>query len=152
MSDISSEAVAPLSRLEYRLQIWSSFLVIPLFALANAGVDFRGIDMGDALTSTVAMGVTAGLVLGKTIGISLISFITVKTGLGRLPEGTGWLHVVGLSVVSGIGFTVALFIASLAFDDPALNDLAKVGIFAGSLLAGVVGAAILSRSRPVPQP
>ncbi len=152
LSEISSEAVAPLSRLEYRLQIWSSFLVVPLFALANAGVDFRGIDIGDALTSTVAMGVTAGLVLGKTIGISLLSFVTVKTGLGRLPEGTGWLHIVGLSVVSGIGFTVALFIASLAFEDPALNDLAKVGIFAGSLLAGAVGAAILSRTRPVPKP
>jgi NhaA family Na+:H+ antiporter len=149
LSEISSEAVAPLSRLEHRLQTWSSFVVIPLFALANAGVDFRGVDIGAALTSTVAMGVIAGLVLGKTIGICLLSFITVRTGLGRLPDGTSWLHVVGLSIVSGIGFTVALFIAGLAFDDRALNDLAKVGIFAGSLLAGALGSAVLLRARSV---
>ena len=152
LSDISSEAVSPLSRLEYRLQTWSSFVVIPLFALANAGIDFRDIDIGAALTSTIALGVIAGLVLGKTIGISLLSFITVKTGLGRLPEGTTWLHILGLSVVGGIGFTVSLFIASLAFDDPALNELAKVGILAGSLLAGVLGAALLLRARPEEQP
>ena len=152
LSEISSEAVAPLNRLEQRLQAWSSFVVIPLFALANAGVDLRGIDIGAALTSTVALGVTAGLVLGKMIGISLLSFITVKIGLGRLPEGTSWLHVVGLSIVSGIGFTVALFIAGLAFDDRVLNDLAKVGIFAGSLLAGALGSAVLLRARPVAEP
>ena len=152
LSDISSEAVSPLSRLEHRLQTWSAFVVVPLFALANAGVDFRSIDIGDALTSTVAMGITAGLVFGKTIGITLLSFITVRTGLGRLPEGTSWLHVVGISVVSGIGFTVALFIAGLAFNDPLLNDVAKVGIFAGSLLAGAIGSALLIRARPVDQP
>ena len=152
LSEISSEAVAPLNRLEHRLQAWSSFVVIPLFALANAGVDLRGIDIGAALTSTIALGVTAGLVLGKTIGISLLSFITVKIGLGRLPEGTSWVHLVGLSIVSGIGFTVALFIADLAFDDRFLNDLAKVGIFAGSLLAGALGSALLLRARRVAQP
>jgi NhaA family Na+:H+ antiporter len=104
------------------------------------------------LTSTIALGVIGGLVLGKTIGISLLSFITVKTGLGRLPEGTNWLHIVGLSVVGGIGFTVSLFIASLAFEDPEVNELAKVGILAGSLLAGALGSAVLLRARPVEQP
>lgn len=152
LSDISSEAVAPLSRLEHRLQTWSSFVVVPLFALANAGIDFRGIDIGEALTSTVALGVAVGLVVGKTLGVTLLSFVAVRTGLGRLPDGTNWLHIVGLAAISGIGFTVALFIASLAFDDPALNDLAKVGIFAGSLVAGVIGAALLSRSRPSVEP
>jgi Na+:H+ antiporter, NhaA family len=152
LSDISSEAVSPLSRLEFRLQTWSSFVVIPLFALANAGIDFRDIDIGAALTSPVALGVMGGLVLGKTIGISLLSLVTVKTGLGRLPEGTNWLHILGLSVVGGIGFTVSLFIASLAFEDPQLNELAKVGILAGSLLAGVLGSAVLLRARPVEQP
>ncbi|MGH8948570.1 MAG: Na+/H+ antiporter NhaA, partial [Acidimicrobiia bacterium] len=148
LSDISTEAVSPLSRLEHRLQIWSSFVVVPLFALANAGVDFRGVDIVDALTSSVALGVAAGLVVGKTVGISLFAFIAVRTGIGRLPAGTGWTHVVGLAAVGGIGFTVALFVASLAFIDPTLNDLAKVGIFAGSLVAGVIGALILSRARP----
>ena len=148
LSDISAEAVSPLSRLEHRLQIWSSFVVIPLFALANAGIDFRGVDIVGALTSSVALGVAAGLVVGKTLGISLFAFIAVRTGLGRLPAGTGWTHIVGLAAVGGIGFTVALFVAGLAFSDPALNDLAKVGIFAGSLVAGVIGAGILSRARP----
>ncbi|HEU5113474.1 MAG TPA: Na+/H+ antiporter NhaA, partial [Acidimicrobiia bacterium] len=146
LSDISSEAVSPLSRLEYRLQTWSSFVVIPVFALANAGVDFRGMDIGRALTSDVALGVAVGLVVGKILGVSLFSFIAVKAGLGRLPEQTTWRHIVGLGAVAGIGFTVALFVTSLAFRDPTLIDLAKVGIYAGSLIAGVLGFALLSRA------
>jgi Na+:H+ antiporter, NhaA family len=148
LSEVSSEAVSPLSRLEYRLQTWSSFVVIPIFALANAGVDFRGMDIGRALTSDVALGVAVGLVVGKTLGVSVFSFIAVKAGLGRLPEQTGWRHIFGLSAVAGIGFTVALFVTSLAFRDPALIDLAKVGVYAGSLIAGVVGFALLSRADP----
>jgi NhaA family Na+:H+ antiporter len=147
LSDISSEAVAPLNRLEYRLEVWSGFVVVPLFALANAGVDFRGVDIVDALTSTVALGVGLGLILGKTAGISLFTFLAVRTGLGRLPAGTGWGHVVGLAAVGGVGFTVALFVASLAFIDPSFDDLAKVGIFAGSLVAGAIGSVILFRSK-----
>jgi NhaA family Na+:H+ antiporter len=151
LSDISSEAVAPLNRLEYRLEVWSGFVVVPLFALANAGVDFRGVDIVGALTSTVALGVGLGLVLGKIVGISLFSYLAVRTGLGRLPAGTGWGQVVGLAAVGGIGFTVALFVASLAFIDPSFDDLAKVGIFAGSLVAGAIGYVILFRSkRPAP--
>jgi len=147
LSDISSEAVAPLNRIEYRLEVWSGFVVVPLFALANAGVDFRGVDIVDALTSTVALGVGLGLILGKTAGISLFTFLAVRTGLGRLPAGTGWGHVVGLAAVGGVGFTVALFVASLAFIDPSFDDLAKVGIFAGSLVAGAIGSVILFRSK-----
>jgi NhaA family Na+:H+ antiporter len=145
---IVAEAVSPLSRLENKLQVWSSFVVVPLFALANAGVDFRGVDMVAALTSSIALGVALGLVLGKTVGISLFAFIAVRTGLGRLPSGTSWSQVVGLAAVAGIGFTVALFVAGLAFDDRTLNELAKVGIFAGSLVAGIVGFLLLSRARP----
>jgi len=147
LSGISAEAVSPLTRLEHRLPIWSSYLVIPVFALANAGVDFRGTDLVEALTSTVALGVALGLIVGKTVGITLFAFIAVRTGLGRLPAETGWLHVMGLAAVGGIGFTVALFVAGLAFDHPELNDLAKVGIFAGSLVSGMVGAFILMRAR-----
>ncbi len=147
LSEISTEAVSPLSRLENRLQIWSSFVVVPLFALANAGIDFRGVDIIDAMSSTVALGVALGLVVGKTVGITLFTLVAVRTGLGRLPTGTGWSHIVGLASVGGIGFTVALFVAGLAFGDSALNDLAKVGIFGGSLLAGLIGLAVLSRAR-----
>jgi NhaA family Na+:H+ antiporter len=127
--------------------MWSSFLVVPLFALANAGIDFRSTSFTEALTSGVALGVALGLVIGKAVGISLFTYAAVRTGLGRLPAGTGWSHVIGLATVAGIGFTVSLFVANLAFASPQLNDQAKVGIFAGSLLAGVLGAALLLRAK-----
>jgi NhaA family Na+:H+ antiporter len=148
LSEIASESVSPLNRIEHRLQVWSSFLVVPLFALANAGVDFRGTDITESLVSNVALGVALGLVVGKTVGITLFTFAAVRLGLGRLPAGTGWAHVVGLAAVAGIGFTVSLFVAGLAFSDPDTIDLAKVGIFAGSIVSGILGAAILLRVKP----
>lgn len=148
LSDIATETVAPLSRLEHKLVAWSSFVVVPIFALANAGVDLRGIGFGEALGSSVALGVAGGLVVGKIIGISAASYGAVRFGLGRLPPGTTWSHVIGLAAVAGIGFTVALFVAGLAFDDPHITDLAKVGIFAGSLVAGIIGTVLLRRARP----
>jgi len=146
LSTIAREAVAPLTRAEHALVGWSSFLIVPVFALANAGVDFRQVSLTDALTSNLALGIAAGLVLGKVIGVSLFAFGAVKLKLGILPRGTGWRHVLGLSAVAGVGFTVSLFITGLAFDDPQLTDFAKVGIFAGSLIAGVLGALLLSRA------
>jgi NhaA family Na+:H+ antiporter len=148
LSDIASEAVAPLNRLEHKLVAWSSFVIVPIFALANAGVDFRGIGFGEALRSPVALGVSLGLVVGKIVGISVASLGAVRFGLGKLPPRTSWPHVVGLAAVAGIGFTVALFVTGLAFDDPHFTDLAKVGIFAGSLIAGIIGTVILRRIRP----
>jgi NhaA family Na+:H+ antiporter len=134
--------------MEHKLVAWSSFVIVPLFALANAGIDFRSISLSNALASRIALGVAGGLVIGKILGISLASYGAVRFGLGRLPPGTSWSHVLGLSAVAGIGFTVSLFVAGLAFDDPQMADLAKVGIFAGSLVAGVIGTIILSRARP----
>lgn len=148
LADIARESVSPLNRAEHYLVGWSSFLIVPLFALANAGVDFRDVSIGDALTSSVALGVSLGLVLGKLIGISGFTFAAVRLGLGRLPPGTSWGHVVGLASIAGIGFTVSLFVTSLAFSSPGLTDFAKVGIFAGSLVAGVIGVLILRRTRP----
>jgi NhaA family Na+:H+ antiporter len=148
LSDIANESVSPLTRMEHKLVKWSGFVIVPLFALANAGVDFRGVDVGAALTSNIALGVAGGLVVGKILGISAAAFGAVRFGLGRLPPGTSWSHVVGLASIAGIGFTVALFVAGLAFDDPTLTNLAKVGIFSGSLVAGVIGSLILSRARP----
>jgi len=145
LSTVSAESVAPLNRLEHRLLPWSSFLIVPLFALANAGVDFRETSFADAVTSPVALGIALGLVVGKTVGITLFSFVTVRMRLGRLPEGVGWLHLTGLSAIAGIGFTVSLFVAQLAFDDPVLIDTAKVGILVGSLAAGLIGAGLLIR-------
>jgi Na+:H+ antiporter, NhaA family len=148
LSDIASEAVSPLNRMEHKLLAWSSFGIVPLFALANAGVDFRGVPILDAITNRVALGVSAGLVIGKIIGITTASYGAVRFNLGKLPTGTTWRHVVGLSAVAGIGFTVSLFVAGLAFADPGFTDLVKVGIFSGSLVAGTIGTIILSRARP----
>ena len=148
LSDIASESVSPLNRMEHKLVTWSSFVIVPLFALANAGVDFRDISITEAVTSNIALGVAAGLVIGKIVGISLASFGAVKLGLGKLPPGTNWGHVLGLAAVAGIGFTVALFVAGLAFEEPEFADLAKVGIFSGSIIAGIIGALILSRIKP----
>lgn len=148
LSEIASESVSPLNRIEHLLTPWSSYLIVPLFALANAGVDFRSVTFTEAATSSVALGVALGLVFGKILGISAFSFAAVRLRLGKLPRGTGWSHVIGLGAVAGIGFTVSLFVTGLAFDDPHLTDLAKVGIFTGSLVAGLIGAVLLLRAKP----
>ncbi len=147
MIQTAQESISPLNRLEHNLVGWSSYFIVPLFALANAGVDFRGTSLGETATSAIAMGVALGLVVGKTVGISLFTYLAVRMGMGKLPPGTGWSHVVGLAAVAGIGFTVALFVAGLAFSDAHAIDLAKVGIFIGSLASGVIGAVILLRAK-----
>jgi NhaA family Na+:H+ antiporter len=139
--------VAPLVRVEHKLALWTSFLIVPLFALANAGVRFEG-SVVEALTTPVALGVSLGLVFGKTIGISLFTFAAVKLGIGRLPRGATWRHMIGVAATAGIGFTVALFITALAYTDPVLADEAKVGIFAGSISAALIGAVILATGKP----
>ena len=144
VSEIARESVSPLTRVETRLVGWSSFVVVPLFALANAGVDLRGSSISDAVASPVALGVILGLVVGKTIGISLFTFTAIRLGIGILPHGVTRRHLVGLAAVGGIGFTVALFITGLAFDDAALIDMAKIGVFVGSAIAGLIGATILA--------
>jgi NhaA family Na+:H+ antiporter len=146
LSEIANESVSPLNRNEHHLVGWSSFVVVPLFALANAGVDFRNISIGDAITSPIAMGVAVGLIIGKVVGISVASYGAVRFKLGKLPPGTTWAHIVGLAAVAGIGFTVSLFVAGLAFPEPAMTNLAKVGIFLGSLVAGTLGSIILIRT------
>ncbi len=132
-----------LSTLEHRLHPISAFAIVPLFALANAGVDFRGGLLGQATSNSLTWAIAAGLLLGKIIGISAAVGICVRTGLGRLPDGVQAVHVVGVAAVAGIGFTVSLFIAELAYDQDELVQTAKVGIFFGSIAAAVLGAAIL---------
>ena len=129
--------------LEHRLHPWSAFVIVPLFALANAGVDFRGGLLTEAAGNALTWAITLGLVVGKILGISAAVWLAVRTGMGRLPAGVAPLQVVGVAAVAGIGFTVSLFIADLAYDDPALTETAKVGIFAGSLLAGAIGAGLM---------
>ena len=144
---LTREAVSPLARVEAALHPWTSYLVVPVFAFANAGVALSANALADAATSTVTLGVILGLVVGKIVGITSASAIAVRTGLGVLPAGCGWRHIVGVAAVAGIGFTVSLFVADLAFADPTLTAHAKVGIFAASLLAGSIGVAVLRFGR-----
>ena len=139
LAAIAKEARSPLERMMAALHPWSSFVVVPLFALANAGIRFAGIDVAAAATGAVAIGVAAGLVIGKTLGISAATWIAVRSGVGRLPAHTTWRQIVGVSAVAGIGFTVSLFITDLAFTSPDLTGQAKLGIFAGSATAGLIG-------------
>ncbi|MCB9780617.1 MAG: Na+/H+ antiporter NhaA [Alphaproteobacteria bacterium] len=132
---------SPLVHLEHTLHPWVSWLVLPVFALANAGVAVVGADI-DPL-HPVALGITVGLVVGKLVGIPAMSFVAVRLGLAELPAGATWLHVVGIGLLGGIGFTMSIFIAGLAFADPALLDTAKLGIMSASLLAGTLGIGVL---------
>ena len=138
------ESVPMVERLQTRLHPLSSYVVLPVFALANAGVALGGGVLGDAVTSSVGLGIGAGLVLGKPIGIALACVLAVRLGIARMPEGTSWPQVIGVGAVAGIGFTVSLFIAGLSFpDSPVLTDDAKVGILLASLVAAGVGVALL---------
>jgi NhaA family Na+:H+ antiporter len=116
--------------------------VLPLFALANAGVALGG-DTRTLATSPVAMGVLLGLVFGKQIGVSLFSWLVVRSGAASLPEGVRWGQVFGASCLAGIGFTMALFVSDLAFDDEGLINAAKLGILSASLLSAACGYAVL---------
>jgi Na+:H+ antiporter, NhaA family len=130
-------------RLMHDLHPWTSYVVIPLFALANAGVLLNSRSLGEGLSSKVGLGVAVGLIAGKIFGISLFTWLAHRLSIGKLPSGMTWPQVIGLGGVAGIGFTVALFISTLAFDQPQYQDQAKVGILVGSALSGLLGAAIL---------
>lgn len=130
-------------RLEHDLHPWTSYVIIPVFALANAGVSLSRGALFDALGSSVTLGVALGLVAGKIVGITGFSWAAHRLGLGSLPDGTTWPQLIGAAAIAGIGFTVALFIAGLAFEDAAIQAQAKVGILLGSLLAAGIGAIVL---------
>jgi NhaA family Na+:H+ antiporter len=140
-----------LAILEQRLHLVSAFAIVPLFALANAGVSFGGGVLGDAASSGVAWAIATGLVVGKLLGIGGATMLGLRLGL-TLPTGVRRAQVWGVAAVGGVGFTVSLFIAQLAYEDPETVDLAKVGIFAGSLLSGVLGSLLLIAlaRRPAP--
>lgn len=136
----AAEAVqAPLQRMEHNLNPWVTFLIIPLFAFANAGIDFSQMNPGEALMSPVTQGVVLGLVVGKFLGVSGASWLAIRLGLGRLPVGVHWRHLLGAAWLAGIGFTMSLFISQLAFSDPLLVEEAKLGILSASLIAAIIG-------------
>ena len=136
------ESVSVVERLQATLHPVSAYVVLPVFALANAGVELGGI--GDVLTAPVGLGIVLGLVLGKPVGIFLASFAAVRLGIAKLPEHTSWSMVLGLGAVAGIGFTVSIFIAGLSFPgSDLLTEEAKVAILLASLVAAVLGVVLL---------
>jgi Na+:H+ antiporter, NhaA family len=150
-SRLAREAVSPLARMEEQLHPWSAYVVLPLFALANAGVAVSLGDLGEALTGPVGLGIALGLVVGKPLGGFLLARVIVSTTPTRLPEGLDWPAIGGIAPLKGIGFTVAIFMAVLAFEeDVALQEQAKLAILVASLVAGTIGlAALLIRHRAV---
>lgn len=134
---------SPLQRMEHALTPWVTFLVIPVFALANAGIDLRAVEWASALSQRVTIGIIAGLVLGKFTGIALFGWVAVRLGLARLPAGVGWRHFLGAAWLGGIGFTMSIFIAQLAFSDAALVEQAKLGILLASAASAAIGVAWL---------
>ena len=138
-------------RIEELLHPIAGYIIIPVFALSAAGVELSGNVLSDAVTSPVTLGVAIGLVVGKTAGISFFSWVAHRLGWVTIPKSLTGLHMVGLAMVAGIGFTVSLFISRLAFDDPSVADESKIGILVGSLVAAVVGLVILSRTEPRPK-
>lgn len=143
LSKISKQAVPPATRLEHKLYPWVYFLILPLFALTNADVAVTGLDFATVTSLPVVLGVFCGLVLGKPIGIMLFSFITVKTKIASLPEFVTWRHMLGASVLGGVGFTMAIFVANLAYADALLITEAKLSILVASTVAGVIGFVLL---------
>ncbi len=144
ISKIARQTIPPATRLERKLYPWVYFGILPLFALTNANVTFVGGDLVAMVSSPVFFGVFLGLLLGKPIGIMLFSFIVVKTKLASLPENVNWIHMLGAAILGGVGFTMAIFVANLAF--PASPDLvtdAKIAILSASTLAGIVGFVFL---------
>jgi NhaA family Na+:H+ antiporter len=144
LAELAARAAVPTSdRLQRVLHPWSAFVVVPLFGLANAGIRLDADTLGAAVQSRLTIGVAVALVLGNAIGITGASTLAIRLGLGELPGRVRYGHLLGGAVLAGIGFTISLFIAGLAFDDPAQLSEAKIGILAGSLTAAVLGSLLL---------
>ncbi len=140
---INNEAQTPLQKLEHALHPITAFFILPVFALSNAGVHING-SVIDMLLHPISLGIIAGLVIGKFLGISLLSHITVWLKVASLPEGVTWKHIYGVAFLAGIGFTMSMFISDLAFADEEFKQIAKVGIMAASLISATIGMIWLS--------
>ncbi len=136
-------AAAPLRRLEHALHPWVAFGILPLFALANSGLSLSGIGLG-ALTDTVFLGVALGLFVGKQVGVFTCGWLAIRSGLARLPEGAGWGQFYGTSILTGIGFTMSLFISGLAFPQGGAVEATRLGVLLGSLVSALTGYALLA--------
>ena len=146
MTRLARHAVSPAERIAHVLHPWSSFLIVPVFALANAGVEVRASSFDAPGATRVAFGVVLGLVLGKTLGIFGAAWLGARAGIAHLPQGATWPMMGAVAAVAGIGFTVSLFIAELAFEAGPLQEAAKLGVLAASTLAAVLGGFALWRA------
>jgi NhaA family Na+:H+ antiporter len=148
VSRLAREAVSPLARMETQLHPWSAYVILPVFALANAGVPVSVERLGDALTSQVGLGIALGLVVGAPLAGIAFAWAAVRVTPARLPDGLDWSSIAGVAPLKGIGFTVAIFISVLAFDDEATREQAKLAILAASFVAALIGVTALQvRSR-----
>ncbi|MCY3921289.1 MAG: Na+/H+ antiporter NhaA, partial [Chloroflexi bacterium] len=147
---VAREGVSPLERLEEDIAPISAFVVVPLFALANAGIHITGESIDAALGSNIAWGIFLGLLIGKFFGIVGASALAIRLGIAFKPQQLQWSHLGGAALLAGIGFTVAIFIANLSFGagQADLLEGAKIGIFAASIVAAVLGFAVLRAVRP----
>ncbi|MBB6099731.1 NhaA family Na+:H+ antiporter [Deinobacterium chartae] len=137
------ELQSPLHRLEHGLHPWTAFLILPLFALFNAGVSVAG-----SAVNNITLGVAVGLLVGKPLGVLLTSWLAVRSGLASLPEGSSWLGMLGIGLLAGIGFTMALFVAGLAFPSDAQLSAAKLGVLSASVVAALLAVVVLRRASP----
>lgn len=145
IKQLSLAAQTPLQKIAHSLHPWVAFIIMPLFALANAGIVI-GSDFFSTLINPVSIGVITGLLLGKFIGVLLFTWLMVKTGLGILPESATWKHIAGVAALAGIGFTMSLFVSALAFKQQVMIDEAKYGILIASVIAASIGYAILKNT------
>jgi Na+:H+ antiporter, NhaA family len=133
---------APLIKLEHALHPWVTYAILPIFAFANAGVSLAGISLS-AVLSPLTLGIALGLFVGKQIGVLASSWLAIRLGVASMPADATWMQLYGVAVLTGIGFTMSLFIGTLAFDDPALGGPVRIGVLTGSLLSALVGYAVL---------
>lgn len=140
------DQISPLVRLEHLLGTPVNIFIVPLFALANAGIIFSSVSVTE-WTSSVTLGITFGLFIGKAVGITLFTWLSIKLGIAYLPKNILWSQIIGVSFLGGIGFTMSLFISGLAFDLPTTSNSAQIGILLGSTLSAVAGTVILLRCK-----
>ncbi len=146
----AKDGSSPLKHLEHFLHPWTAFLVLPIFAFANAGVSLAGLQIAD-LMAPLALGITAGLVVGKQVGVFGFMYLATRIGLVKRPAGVTWLQLYGLACLTGIGFTMSLFIGNLAFVDPEQIETVKLGVISGSVISGLLGYCLL-RFASAPDP
>jgi NhaA family Na+:H+ antiporter len=149
---LARESVSVVEWMEHLLHPWTSFLIVPLFALANAGIPITSTTLSHAFSSRVTYGVLFGLVVGKFLGVVGASWVATRLRIGTLPRGATWRGIFGVGAIAGIGFTVSIFVAGLAFDEkPLLENDAKIGILAASIIAATIGSLVLVRREPGPE-